>query len=149
MSLLLVTLVCGLALIAGYRFYGRLLARVLRLDPQAPTPAIELRDDVDYIPVDPRFLITQHFSAIAAAGPIVGPILAAAMFGWFPTLLWVVLGSIVIGGVHDLTCLVASVRHRARSIAEVIRENMTQRSYVLFLAFIWIAIVYILSLIHI
>lgn len=143
MSLLLVTLVCALALLVGYRFYGRLLARLLKLDPEAATPAVELRDDVDYIPIDPKFLITQHFSAIAAAGPIVGPILAAAMFGWLPAILWVVLGSILVGGVHDLTCLVASVRHKARSIAEVIREHMTQRSYVLFLAFIWIAIVYV------
>lgn len=143
MSLLLVTLVCGLALLVGYTFYGRLLARLLRLDPEVATPAVEMRDDVDYIPIDPKFLITQHFSAIAAAGPIVGPILAAAMFGWLPTMLWVVLGSILVGGVHDLTCLVASVRHKARSIAEVIREHMTQRSYVLFLAFIWIAIVYV------
>jgi len=143
MSLLGVTLVSGAALLVGYRFYGRLLARLLKLDPGAVTPAVELRDDVDYVPIDPKFLITQHFSAIAAAGPIVGPILAAAMFGWLPALLWVVFGSILVGGVHDLTCLVASVRHKARSIAEVIREYMTQRSYVLFLAFIWIAIIYV------
>src|SRR5690606_13268854 len=81
--------------------------------------------------------------AIAAAGPIVGPILAGAAFGWMPTLLWIVFGAILIGGVHDITALIASVRHRGRSIAEVVREYMTPRSYLLFLAFIWLALIYV------
>jgi hypothetical protein len=74
----------------------------------------------------------------------VGPILAGLMFGWVPALLWIVLGSVFIGGVHDMTALVASVRHKARSIAEVVRDHMSQRSYVLFLTFIWIALIYII-----
>lgn len=143
MSLLGVVMLAGLALLAAYRFYGSLLAKLLHLDPERETPAVALRDDVDYVPIDPKFLLGQHFSAIAAAGPIVGPILAGVMFGWVPALLWIVLGSIFIGGVHDLGALVASVRHKARSIAEVVREHMTRRSYVLFLAFVWIALVYI------
>jgi len=144
MSLLLVVLVSAATLFAGYRIYGSLLARLFRLDPSKPTPAYELRDDVDYVPTEPKFLIGQHFSAIAAAGPIVGPILACTMFGWAPALLWILLGSIFIGGVHDFASLVASVRHKARSIAEIVREHMSRRSYVLFLSFIWIALVYII-----
>jgi carbon starvation protein len=89
-------------------------------------------------------LLGQHFSAIAAAGPIVGPILAGIYFGWLPALLWILVGSIFIGGVHDMTALVASIRHKARSIAEVVRDHMSQLSYVLFLIFIWIALVYII-----
>ena len=144
MSLLLITLLAAAVLLIAYRFYGNLLARLLRLDPDRQTPAVGLRDDVDYVPIDRRFLLGQHFSAIAAAGPIVGPILAGVMFGWLPALLWILVGAIFVGGVHDITALVASIRHRARSIAEVVREHMTRRSYVLFLAFIWLALVYII-----
>lgn len=144
MSLLLVVSLCAVVLLAAYRIYGAVLARLLKLDPEARTPAVEMRDGVDYEPIDPKFLLGQHFSAIAAAGPIVGPILAGVMFGWVPALLWILLGAIFIGGVHDLTALVASIRHRARSIAEVVRDHMTRRSYVLFLSFIWIALVYII-----
>lgn len=143
MSLLNVVLLCGALLLIAYRFYGGLLAQLLKLDDGTVTPAVELKDDVDYVPIEPKFLMGQHFSAIAAAGPIVGPILAGLYFGWLPALLWILLGAILIGGVHDMTALVASVRHKARSIAEVVREYMTRRSYLLFLGFIWIALVYI------
>lgn len=144
MSLLLVGAISAVALIAAYRTFGALLARLLRLDPRASTPAVVLRDDLDYAPLAPHSLLSQHFSAIAAAGPIVGPILAGAMFGWLPALLWILLGAIFVGGVHDITALVASVRHQARSIAEVVREHMSRRSYLLFLIFVWLALVYII-----
>jgi carbon starvation protein len=121
-----------------------LLAKLLKLDPKARTPSYELQDDVDYVPTESKLLLSQHFSAIAAAGPIVGPIVAGKLFGWLPALLWILVGSILIGGVHDITSLVASIRHKARSIAEVVREHMSRRSYMLFLSFIWIALVYII-----
>jgi carbon starvation protein len=143
MSLVAIVLVSAAVLGLAYRVYGAWLVRLFRLDPQAPTPAQELKDDQDYIPTDPKFLIGQHFSAIAAAGPIVGPILAGLAFGWLPALLWILVGSALVGGVHDFGALVASVRHRARSIAEVVRDNMSRRSHLLFLSFIWIALVYI------
>jgi carbon starvation protein len=143
MSLLTVVVASAACLFAAYWVYGPVLTKLLRLDPKAQTPAVALRDDVDYAPIEPRFLLTQHFSAIAAAGPIVGPILAGAMFGWLPALLWILIGSILIGGVHDMTALVASIRHQARSIAEVVRDHMTRRSYVLFLTFVWLALIYI------
>lgn len=144
MSLLLVVVLSAVCLFAAYRLYGGLMVRLLRLDPQAETPAVKLRDDVDYVPIDQKFLLGQHFSAIAAAGPIAGPILAGVLFGWVPALAWILVGSIFIGGIHDLTSLTASIRHKARSIAEVVREHMTRRSYVLFLLFIWFALVYII-----
>lgn len=143
MNLVLVVVLSAVLLSIAYVTYGPVLARLLLLDPQAKTPAVELRDDVDYVPIEPKFLLGQHFSAIAAAGPIVGPILAGAMFGWLPALIWILVGSIFIGGVHDMTALVASIRHQARSIAEVVRDHMTPRSYLLFLSFVWLALVYI------
>ncbi len=144
MNLLLIVLIAAAVLGVAYRVYGSLLARLLKLDDGVATPAVTLRDDVDFAPIEPKFLMSQHFSAIAAAGPIVGPILAGVMFGWLPALLWILAGSILIGGVHDMTALVASIRHKARSIAQIVREHMTKRSYILFLVFIWIALVYII-----
>ena len=144
MSLLTVVAGAAAVLFVAYFTYGRFLSRFLELDPHRPTPAVELRDDLDYVPIEPKFLLSQHFSAIAAAGPIVGPIVAGVMFGWLPALLWILIGSIFIGGVHDMTALTASIRHKARSIAEVVRDHMSQRSYMLFLMFIWIALVYII-----
>ncbi len=143
MSLLTIVLGSAVILSIAYLTYGRLLARLFRLDETCTTPAVELRDDIDYQPLNASSLLPQHFSAIAAAGPIVGPIVAGLTFGWLPALLWILIGSILIGGVHDFTALVASIRHRARSIAEVVNEHMSRLSYLLFLAFIWIALVYI------
>ena len=144
MNLLAIVLPSAVVLLAAYLIYGRILSRLLRLDAQAVTPAVELRDGLDFEPLPASGLLPQHFSAIAAAGPIVGPILAGIAFGWLPALIWILVGSILIGGVHDITALTASIRHRARSIAEVVREHMSGRSYVMFLTFIWLALVYII-----
>ncbi|MBC8116769.1 MAG: carbon starvation protein A [Candidatus Saccharimonas sp.] len=144
MSMLVIALASAAILSVAYWTYGPVLVRLLRLDPKAKTPAFELRDDVDYAPLAPNELLSQHFSAIAAAGPIVGPILAGVMFGWLPALIWILVGSILIGGVHDFTALVASIRHKARSIAEVVRDHMSHRAFVLFLTFVWLALVYII-----
>lgn len=144
MSLLAIVLISASCLLVAYYTYGPLLTRLLQLRPDVPTPAVSMRDDVDYAPIDSKFLLSQHFSAIAAAGPIVGPILAGIAFGWLPALLWILIGSILIGGVHDMTALTASIRHKARSIAEVVRDHMSQASYLLFLTFVWLALVYII-----
>jgi carbon starvation protein len=144
MPLLAIVLGSAAVLLIAYFTYGNLLARLFRLDANKKTPAYEFQDDLDFQPLPPRSLLPQHFSAIAAAGPIVGPILAGITFGWLPALIWILAGSILIGGVHDIAALVASVRHKARSIAEVVREQMSPVSYFLFLAFIWIALVYII-----
>ena len=116
---MLVGILIGSALIlmVAYRLYGGLLVKLFQLDDKALTPAMELRDDNDYLPVKTSMLLPQHFSAIAAAGPIVGPILAGMMFGWAPALIWILVGSVFIGGVHDFAALVASVRHKAMSIS--------------------------------
>lgn len=138
----------GAVLLAGlgvaYAVYGRLVARQYRLDDRIETPAVGLADGRDYVPTRPFYLFGQHFSAIAAAGPIVGPIVACLQFGWVPCLLWIALGGIFIGAVHDFSALVASVRHRARSVAEIVREHMSRRAWVAFMLFIWLALVYVI-----
>ena len=144
MSMLVIVLASAAILSVAYWTYGPILVRLLRLDATVKTPAFELRDDLDYAPLAPNELLSQHFSAIAAAGPIVGPILAGVWFGWLPALVWILVGSIFIGGVHDITSLVASIRHKARSIAEVVRDHMSRRAFLLFLSFVWLALVYII-----
>ena len=144
MNLLWIVLPCAVVLTIAYFTYGKLLAHLFRLDPNKQTPAEKLNDGIDYEPLPTSSLLPQHFSAIAAAGPIVGPILAGLAFGWLPALIWILIGSIFIGGVHDMSALVASIRHKATSIAMVVRQHMSPLSYTLFLSFIWIALVYII-----
>ncbi len=144
MSLPLLAALVLVALALGYRFYGGFVARQYRLDPGAKTPAHEHADGVDFVPTRPFYLFGQHFSAIAAAGPIVGPILACQAFGWLPCILWIGLGCIFIGAVHDFSALVASVRHDARSVAEVVKRYLGREAWLAMLAFIWIALVYVL-----
>ena len=142
--LAIVFLVAIIFFFFAYRFYGRFLNRHFEIDDNRKTPSHTDYDGVDKVPTKTAVLLGHHFSSIAGAGPIVGPIIAAAAFGWVPAILWVVIGSIFIGGVHDFSSLVASIRHKAKSIAEIAREYMTPLSYKLFLIFIWLAMVYIL-----
>ncbi len=144
MSLTLLALGVLALLSVGYLLYGSFIARQYRLDDSRTTPATQNEDGVDFVPTRPFYLMAQHFSAIAAAGPIVGPIIACLTFGWLPCLLWIGLGVIFIGAVHDFSALVASVRHRAHSIAEIARENLGTRAYLALVAFIWLALVYVI-----
>jgi len=145
MGILITVVGAALVLLAAYRLYGRFLAtHVFQLDDARTTPAVALEDGVDYVPVKAGFLAGQHFSAIAAAGPITGPILAGTIFGWGPALAWILLGSVFIGGVHDIGAIIASVRHKARSISDVVKQNVSQRAWLLFMVFIWITLVYVI-----
>ena len=134
----------GIFFFFAYRILGRKLTAYFALDAKARTPAHVHRDGVDFEAAKMSYLLPQHFSAIAAAGPIVGPILAGTLFGWFPTWIWILVGAVLIGGIHDFTTLIASVRHSGRSIAEVVRQYMNGRSFTLFLLFIWVSLVYVL-----
>jgi len=143
MSLPLIAVAFLLFLALGYRFYGAWIARQFRLDDTRRTPAEALNDGVDFVPTKPFYLFGQHFSAIAAAGPIAGPILAAQVFGWGPCLLWIGLGVVLIGAVHDFSSLVMSVRHGAKSVAEIAREQLGTGAGRAMLGFIWIALIYV------
>src|SRR3989338_8969070 len=116
------------------------LAYHLGLRDDRRTPAEEINDGVDFVPTKKGFLLGQHFSAIAAAGPIVGPILAGLWFGWAPVLLWVVGGAIFFGAVHDFSSLVGSVKHRGESIVQIVREYVGPKGYILFLLFVWFSL---------
>ncbi len=131
-------------LVAAYRLYGGWVSRQFQLDDARQTPAHRVNDGVDFVPTKPFYLFGQHFSAIAAAGPIAGPILACQAFGWLPCLLWIGLGVVLIGAVHDFTGLAASVRHGATSIAEITREHLGSRAGRAMMTFIWIALVYVI-----
>lgn len=145
MSVLSIIIGSAVVLVLAYYTYGNFLTRkVFKLQKDRITPAVEMEDGRDYVPVSKQMLLGQHFSAIAAAGPINGPILAAIMFGWAPALAWCIIGSIFIGGIHDMGSLVASIRNKGRSITEVIRLNVSNRAWMLFMLFIWIALVYII-----
>jgi carbon starvation protein len=144
MSLPLIALAVLALLGAGYRFYGRFVAGQFALSATAVTPAVARNDGIDFVPTRPFYLLGQHFSAIAAAGPIAGPILAARQFGWLPCLAWIGLGVVFIGAVHDFASLVASVRHQGRSIAEIMRLYLGRRAWLLMLVFIWVALVYVI-----
>jgi carbon starvation protein len=144
MTLAVLALAVLVVLALGYRLYGGFVARQQRLDPAAQTPAVRRNDGVDYVPTRPMYLLPQHFSAIAAAGPIAGPILACQQFGWLPSLLWIGLGVIFIGAVHDFSTLVASLRHDGQSIAEVVRATLGRQAYLAIIAFICLALVYVI-----
>ena len=128
----------------AYVFYGRFLTKKFDVDDRRSTPSHSEYDGVDRVPTQNAILLGHHFSSIAGAGPIVGPIVAVSAFGWGPTLLWVVLGAVFIGGVHDFSALIASVRHHGRSIAEITRTTMSPLAYKMMLAFIWLTLVYVL-----
>ena len=143
-TLIVIAVAFLVLLVAGYRLYGSWIARQMHLDPAASTPARDRNDGVDFVPTRPFYLFGQHFAAIAAAGPIAGPIIAVQAFGWLPCLLWIALGVVLIGAVHDFLALAASVRHGARSIAEITREHLGARAGMAMLGFIWLALVYVI-----
>ncbi|MCW5963581.1 MAG: hypothetical protein KIT83_06055 [Bryobacterales bacterium] len=130
--------------VIAYRIYGSWISRQFELDDRHAVPSETLYDGTDYVPAKTAVLFGHHFSSIAGAGPVIGPILAGLFFGWVPALLWIVVGSIFVGGVHDFGSMVASVRHKAKSIAELARQYMSPLSYKLFLAFIWLTLVYVI-----
>jgi carbon starvation protein len=140
----IVVLVSIAILGAAYVIYGRFLRRQISPDDDFRTPAHEINDGVDYVPARAPLLLGQHFSAIAAAGPIVGPILAGIWFGWLPAVLWIILGAIFIGGVHDYLSLIGSVRHKAASVGEIVRQHISPGTRVFFMLFVWLALLYVI-----
>jgi len=144
MPLALITLLIAILFIGAYRVYGLTLAKYFSLNAETKTPAEIHNDGCDYVPTSRSMLLAQHFASIAAAGPVVGPIAACLMFGWGPTILWILLGCTLIGACHDFTSLVASVRHDARSIPEIAKKFLGPTGYKLCLIFIWLCLIYVI-----
>lgn len=145
MNSLVLLLICIAILACGYIFYGGWLCKQWGVgECKDPTPAHALEDGVDYVPAKAPVLMGHHFSSIAGAGPITGPI-GAAMFGWLPVTLWVLIGGIFFGGVHDFGALFASVRHKGQSIGEVISANMSRRAKRLFITFSYLTLILVVA----
>ena len=141
-----VTILLGSAVIflIAYLTYGSWLAKQWGVDPSRKTPAETEKDGIDYLPTRTAVLLGHHFSSIAGAGPIVGPI-TAAVFGWVPVTLWIIVGSIFFGGVHDYGSLVASLRHKGQSIGQIIDSNIGERAKLLFAIFAWVTLLVIIA----
>lgn len=143
MSLILL-IASALLLALAYRFYGRFLEKRCGIDPERVTPACEVDDGVDYVPTRASVLFGHHFSSIAGAGPIVGPIIAASLFGWLPTWIWIIAGSIFVGGLHDFGSTLMSLRYRGQSITATCRDLIGETPGKLFLIFVLLALVYVI-----
>lgn len=128
----------------AYRFYGDFLVKRCGLDDNIETPACSMEDGIDYVPTRTSVLFGHHFSSIAGAGPIVGPILAGIYFGWGPTWIWILIGAIFVGGVHDFGSSFMSVRSRGRSIAETMRNTVGEGTGKLFMVFVILALIYVI-----
>ncbi len=137
-------LIAVLVFFAGYVLYGGFLACHLGIDRERKTPAHTMNDGVDYVPARAPVLLGHHFASIAGAAPIIGPIVAVA-FGWVPVMLWILVGGVFMGAVHDFTSLVASVRHNGQSIGEVIEEEIGKRGKTFFLIFSWSTLILIVA----
>lgn len=145
MNTLVLLLICMAVLGVGYKFYGDWLCKQWGVgEGNKKTPAHTMRDGVDYVPAPAPVLIGHHFSSIAGAGPITGPI-AASFFGWLPVTLWVLVGGIFFGGVHDFGALVASIRHKGQSIGEIINTAVSRRAKVLFTTFAYLTLILVVA----
>ena len=144
MNAVVILLVGIVILVLGYIFYGGWLAKQWGVDPKRTTAAHELEDGNDYVPAKAPVLMGHHFSSIAGAGPINGPI-QAAVFGWVPVMLWVLIGGIFFGAVHDFGALFASVRNKGQSIGEVIAESIGSRAKKLFLTFSYLTLILVVA----
>lgn len=140
------TLLIGSAIIlaVAYVLYGGYLAKKWGVDDSRKTPAHTKYDGVDYVPSKVPILMGHHFASIAGAGPIMGPV-QAAIFGWIPVTLWILIGSIFFGGVQDFGSLFASIRHDGKSIGEIIEANMGNKGKKLFSLFAWLTLILVVA----
>ncbi len=146
MSTLIIAVLSFVGFIVAYNTYGKWLARkIFGLDPEATVPSQELKDDVDYVPTKKEVIFGHHFTSIAGTGPIVGPAIAV-FWGWLPALLWVVIGSVFIGAVHDFGALVVSLRNRGQSVGEVAGRMIGPRAKFLFLFVLFMGLTIVLAI---
>ncbi|MCA9024039.1 MAG: carbon starvation protein A [Planctomycetaceae bacterium] len=146
MQTLLIALGALVGYVIAYHTYGRWLAKkVFKLDPQATVPSVELNDDRDFVPTNKSVLFGHHFTSIAGTGPIVGPAIAV-MWGWLPALVWVLVGSILVGAVHDFGALVVSMRSRGQTVGDVAGRVLNKRVRLLFLLILFMALTIVLAI---
>lgn len=130
----------------GYVVYAEKIDRIFKPDPNKKTPAHFNYDGVDFVPARHwSMLFGHHFASIAGAAPIIGPILAVSIWGWAPTILWIILGTVFIGGIHDYCSLMVSVRHKGNSIADFAHITISKNAKIIFLCFVWLALILVVS----
>ncbi len=144
MSAILILIIGIALLVVGYFTYGSYLAKTWGIDDSKETPAHTMQDGNDYVPAKAPVLLGHHFSSIAGAGPINGPI-QAAVFGWVPVLIWIVVGGIFFGGVQDFSALFASIRHKGQSIGTVIEANIGAKAKRLFIIFSYLTLLLVVA----
>ena len=137
MNGIVIMVISIVVLVGAYLLYGRYLAKKWGIDPKAKTPAYEMEDGVDYVPTDKGVVFGHQFASIAGAGPINGPI-QAAVFGWVPVLLWLLIGGVFFGAVQDFSAMYASVKNKGRTIGYIIEKYIGKVGKKLFLAFTWL-----------
>ncbi|MCM8785996.1 MAG: carbon starvation protein A [Candidatus Omnitrophica bacterium] len=146
MSSLFVFLFGLILFVIAYIFYGKFLEQLWGIDESKQTPAYRKKDGVDYIPARHwLILFGHHFSSIAGAGPILGPVIAICVWGWGPALLWIVLGSIFLGGVHDFSSLILSVRNDGLTVGEITKNILGEKSKVIFSLFLWFSLILVVA----
>lgn len=144
MNVLAILVLSAAVFYIGYRFYGRFIEKVFDVDGSHVTPSVEMKDDIDYVPTRKFVLFGHHFASIAGGGPILGPTFAM-IFGYLPVWLWIVLGTFFIGAVHDFTALLASVREKGRSMAEIAEKTLGRTGFMLFIGFTVIMLLMVTS----
>ncbi|MCX2743112.1 carbon starvation protein A [Mangrovivirga sp. M17] len=144
MTLLPILIASAIILIIAYRTYGNFVARKLGIDNKNNTPAHTHKDGIDYVPEKVPVVLGHHFASIAGAGPIVGPIIAVT-FGWIPAIIWILIGGIFFGAVHDLTSMMASIRHQGKSIGVIIHQYIGTNGKRLFLIFSFATLILVIA----
>lgn len=134
MNVLAILIISVIIFAIGYRFYGAYIEKIFDVDGSHVAPSVELRDDVDYAPTKKIVIFGHHFASIAGGGPIIGPTVAL-IFGYMPVWLWLLLGTLFIGAVHDFTALLASMREKGRSVAEIAQQTFGKTGFLLFIGF--------------
>ncbi|HOY10266.1 MAG TPA: carbon starvation protein A [Candidatus Omnitrophota bacterium] len=146
MNSVILLLISTIFFLLGYRFYAPKIASIWQIDVNRPTPAVSHFDGVDFVPAKDWFvLFGHHFSSIAGAGPIIGPVMAVMLWGWLPALLWIVLGSIFIGGIHDFGALMLSIREDGTSIGDIASSVISKRAKLIFSIFVWLALLLVIA----
>jgi carbon starvation protein len=146
MNILIIASILILWLILGYKIYGGFIEKkVLQIDKNRPTPAQEFNDGIDFSPAKKPLLFGHHFSSIAGAGPILGPLLGVLYFGWLGALLWVAMGSVFLGAVHDYTSLMTSVQNKGTSLGDISEKTLGMRTKIIFSVFLWFALALVIA----
>ena len=140
-----ILLIAVIWFIIGYRIYGKFIEHRLKISDKNKTPASLKKENIDFSASKKPFLLGHHFASIAGAGPIIGPILAVNYFGWVPVIIWVLLGSVFIGAMHDYTSLIASVRNKAKGVSVITKKYLNSRAGWVFGLMIWLTLILIIT----